>query len=397
MKAARNSWTVPAFESKRPRWVRSPSFLLVGLLASSSGACSSPGRGAAGTADAGVDASSASGEASSGTDGSLSDGEGGSSGSSNADGSSGDGATVCPLPTAFQWTSTGPLAQPQNGWVSLKDFSDVVYNDQHIVYMSTVTDAGSYGGAMMTFTDWPQMATATQFAISGGAAPTLIYFTPKSIWVLMYEFGEWPFSYVTSPDATNPSSWSSPQPLFTESIADSSSGPLDETVICNSATCYLFFAGDDGSIYRASMTIDDFPSAFTNATIVMTDSTENLFEAVEVYTVKGANQYLMIVEAIGSTGHRYFRSFTATDLGGSWTPLAATESSPFAGAANVTFGDGGAWTSDISSGDMVRNNPDETQTVDPCNLQFLYQGDAPTTGLSYNQLPWRPGLLTLVP
>jgi hypothetical protein len=270
--------------------------------------------------------------------------------------------------------------------VSLKDFSSVVFNNQHIVYMSTVDSAGSYGLAAMTFTDWPQMATATQSAVPGVAAPTLMYFSPKSIWVLMYEWGPWAFTYQTSTDPTNPSAWSGPHDLYQGSS-------IDATVVCTSTTCYLFFANDNGNIYRSSMPIGSFPGTFPAATTIMTDTTPNLFEAVQVYTVKGVNQYLMLVEAEGSAG-RYFRSFTATDLGGTWTPLAATESNPFAGKANVTF-NGTAWTSDISSGDLVRDNPDETQTVDPCNLQLLYQGLVPSTGLTYNQLPWQPGLLTL--
>jgi endo-1,4-beta-xylanase len=311
------------------------------------------------------------------------------------------------LPSSFQWSSSGVLAGPKSDAshdiVAIKDYTVARHNNQWQVYATTASRSGGWNLVHFAFGDWSQAANATHTFLdtSSGvgqgyrAAPHLFYFAPQNLWYLVYQTGL--PSYSVSSDPSNPRSWSTPRNFMSEmpDIIEDNIGNgywLDFWVICDAVNCYLFSSDDNGHIYRSQTTVANFPNGFGNTVIALQDTKNNLFEGTAVYKA-GDAEYLLLQEAIGSDGRRWYRSFTSDRIDGQWRPLADTQSNPFARSNNVSFS-GNAWTRDFSHGELIRSGNDQTLPIDPCRLQFLYQGIDPGAGGDYSQLPWRMGLLT---
>jgi len=308
------------------------------------------------------------------------------------------------FPSSFSWSSSGALIGPKadsRKLAGIKDPSVVFYNNRWHVFASTAQSSG-YNLVYLNFTDWSQASAASfyyldQSSIGTGyrAAPQIFYFAPQSLWYLVYQNGN--AAYSTNPDISNPRGWTAPRSFYSSmptTIRNNigSGYWVDMWVICDSANCHLFSSDDNGHLYRSQTSLTNFPNGFNEPVIAMQDSNKNrLFEASNVYRVDSS--YLLLVEAIGSDGRRYFRSWTSSNIAGPWQALADSEAKPFLRASNVAFS-GTAWSKDISHGEMIRSGIDQTLTISSCNMRYLYQGLDPNASGDYNSLPWRLGLLT---
>jgi endo-1,4-beta-xylanase len=304
----------------------------------------------------------------------------------------------CGVPSSFQWTSSAPLISPMNGAVSIKDPTVVFDGEKWMIYATEYTT--DFTMVYLDFLDWDGAGAALKTPVSVNpnltgykCAPQLFYFSPENLWYLIYQTQE--PSYSTSADPSDVSSWS-PMTTFMpmpEIIVNSDTGGIDYWIICDNTDCYMFFSADNGVLYRARTSKSDFPNGFEGTTeIVMQDDREDLYNASNVYRLADTGTYLLLVLAMGESGD-YFRSWTSDRLDGAWTALQDEEMNPFASTFNVTGAD---WSqSGIGHGEMLRTNPDETMTIDPCHMQFIYQGMT-KAGTEYNTNEYSLALLTSV-
>jgi GH35 family endo-1,4-beta-xylanase len=312
-----------------------------------------------------------------------------------------------PLTGPFKWKSSGILMKPVSDdahkLVSVKDPTVVYDGDRWHVYATTANDQGNWSMVYLSFKDWSEAADAKPYYLDANpnlrgyhCAPHVFYFRPHKKWYLVFQ-SQQP-QYSTTDDISKPETWSKPEDFFAGKPPGAPRLWIDYWVICDDTHAYLFFTGDDGNFYRSRTKIEDFPKGMSNPEIAIRETRETLFEGSMTYRIKGTGTYLTLIEALGP--NRYYRAFTSDRLDGQWTPLpdADTYQKPFAGINNVTFEEGiSAWTKDISHGELVRDGYDETMTLDPSNLQLLFQGRDPTIRTDYGLLPYRLGLLKLIP
>jgi hypothetical protein len=309
----------------------------------------------------------------------------------------------CTIPTSFSWTSSAmmvdPISNASHNLVSVKDPTIVYSNRKWHVYATVANTATNWHMVYFNFSNWADAANAPQYYMDqtanfGGykCAPHVFFYTPQNKWYMVFQ--SQPPTYSTTTDIANPGSWTAPQPFYGTWPAGMPSLPIDYQIICDDNNCFNFFTGDNGKLYRAQTTRAAFPGGMSAPVVAISLATNDLFEASQVYKVKGMNKYIASIEAIGSGG-RYFKLWEATALDGAWTPVASSESQPFAGAANVSYPNGD-WTNDVSHGELLRSGNNERMEVDLCsgNMQFLYQGRDPNINVEYSQLPYRLGLLS---
>ncbi|HPR99914.1 MAG TPA: non-reducing end alpha-L-arabinofuranosidase family hydrolase [Candidatus Sumerlaeota bacterium] len=311
-----------------------------------------------------------------------------------------------PFTLPLQWKSSGILVKPVSDdthtIVSVKDPTIVRYNDLWHIYATVYsTSAKTWNMVYLNFKDWSDAPKAKLYYMDQNpnlkgyhCAPNLFYFRPHKKWYLIFQ-SQQP-QYTTTDDISKPESWGKPQDFFPAKPAGAPQLWIDYWMICDDTHAYLFFTGDNGNVYRSRTKIEDFPKGMSDPEIVIKGTRNEVFEGSMTYKIKGTDTYLTLVEAMGPA--RYYRAWTSNRLDGEWTllPDANTWQKPFAGINNVTFEDGVmSWTKDISHGEIIRDGYDETMTIDPNNLLFLYQGRDAAAKVPYELLPYQLGLLKL--
>lgn len=245
-------------------------------------------------------------------------------------------------------------------------------------------------------------------------APQVFYFEPLETWYLL---GQTPGAgqdlsrltpvYLTNPDIGNPSGWSRAKALHLENKGIGFW--IDFWVICDDQHAHLFFSDQEGSVYRVTCGLDEFPAGLSGKAPVeairMVDtegkSPWRLFEAVHIYYVRSHDHYMALLE--GAYPHpsregdvdarnRFIFGMTADSLTGRWERMQPGWEEFLAEAGNLIH-PGGERTryTMVSHPELLRSGYNQRLAIDDYKLTMIFQGfdgTAVPDNYLYNALPW---------
>jgi hypothetical protein len=119
------------------------------------------------------------------------------------------------------------------------------------------------------FFDWSQKAFAARNQMSmNTVAPTLFLFSPKNSRLPMRHH-HLLVQDVFRLERTNERTECLPPCRTLSSLIIGDYGPIDQTIIGDSPSTYLVFAGDNSKIYHTSMSVGNFPGDLGMASITV--------------------------------------------------------------------------------------------------------------------------------
>lgn len=304
----------------------------------------------------------------------------------------------------FKWTCSRPLVAPEQGrddsCYSVKDPSIVNFEGRWHLFCTIRSQKRSHQIEYLNFRDWSEANGAKrhilQITNNYFCAPQVFYFTPHRKWYLIYQASEETRkpslqpAFSTSDKIDDPASWTKPRFLY-DRHPENIKAWIDFWVICDESKAHLFFTSNNGHMWRAETPLAKFPLGWSQPQIVLKG---DIFEASHTYKVRGASNYLTIIEAEAAGSRRYYKAYVAEKLDGEWKPIADTLQKPFADRVNVRPA---GWTDSFSHGELIRDGYDERLIVDPQNFKLLFQGvsEKDRAGKKYGEIPWKLGLLEL--
>lgn len=319
------------------------------------------------------------------------------------------GSESLPAQEAFttprSWEYSAPLIAPEDRTTdrsrAQKDPTVVFHDGRWHVFM-TVKLPGRSAIEHCSFARWENAHSAarTVLGVSDSdyyCAPQVFWFEPHKKWYLVYQMGVpgakmmW-VAYSTTKTIAAPHSWTRARPMLNGGPGDPrKQGGLDYWIVCDDKRAYLFLTSLNGKMWRLWTPLQDFPMGFDHCELALQ---AKIFEASHTYRIKGRRQWLTLIEA---NGQRHFKAYLADRLDGVWRPIADTFEKPFASARNIRPAKGvPRWTDNVSHGELIRDGVDQTLTIDPDNLRFIFQGmlEKDKRRKGYGDFNWRIGMLT---